>query len=62
LDRKHQTPRIANRWLTIAPQCTMATRLDLARFFDLPDRHPHRMIAASIVRYVGSGIIIAATL
>ena len=27
--------------------------LDLARLFDLPDRHPDRMIAASIVLYVG---------
>ncbi len=35
--------------------------LDLARLFDLPDRHPDRMIAASIVLYVGLGIIIAIT-
>jgi hypothetical protein len=33
--------------------------LDLARLFDLPDHHPDRMIAASIVLYVGLGIIIA---
>jgi hypothetical protein len=33
--------------------------LDLARLLDLPDRHPDRMIAASIVLYVGLGIIIA---
>ena len=31
--------------------------LDLARLFDLPDEHPDRMIAASIVLYVGLGII-----
>jgi hypothetical protein len=36
--------------------------LDLARLFDLPDRHPDRMIAASIVLYPGLGIIIAITL
>jgi len=36
--------------------------LDLARLFDLPDRHPDRMLAASIVLYVGLGIIIAVTL
>ena len=35
--------------------------LDLARLFDLPDRHPDRMIAASVVLYVGLGIIIAIT-
>jgi hypothetical protein len=36
--------------------------LDLApRVFDLPDRHPDRMIAASVVLYVGLGIIIAVT-
>jgi hypothetical protein len=35
--------------------------LDLARLFDLPDNHPDRMIAASIVLYVGLGIIIAIT-
>jgi len=35
--------------------------LDLARFFDLPDRHPDRMIAASVVLYIGLGIIIAIT-
>ena len=35
--------------------------LDLARLFDLPDRHPDRMIAASIVLYVGLGLIIAIT-
>jgi hypothetical protein len=29
--------------------------------FDLPDGHPDRMIAASIVLYVGLGIIIAIT-
>ena len=34
--------------------------LDLARLFDLPDRHPDRMIAASIVLYVGLGIVIVA--
>jgi hypothetical protein len=33
--------------------------LDLARLFDLPDRHPDRMIAASIVLYVGLGITVA---
>ena len=36
--------------------------LDLARLFDLPDVHPDRMIAASIVLYVGLGIIIAITM
>jgi hypothetical protein len=35
--------------------------LDLARLFDLRDRHPDRMIAASIVLYVGLGIILAIT-
>jgi len=35
--------------------------LDLARLFDLPDGHPDRMIAASIVLCLGLGIIIAAT-
>jgi hypothetical protein len=35
--------------------------LDLARLFDLPDRHPDRMVAASIVLYIGLGIIIAIT-
>jgi hypothetical protein len=35
--------------------------LDLARLFELPDRHPDRMIAASIVLYPGLGIIIAIT-
>ena len=35
--------------------------LDLARLFNLPDLHPDRMIAASIVLYVGLGIIIAIT-
>jgi hypothetical protein len=33
----------------------------LGRLFDLPDRHPDRMIAASIVLYIGFGIIIAIT-
>jgi hypothetical protein len=33
----------------------------LGRLFDLPDRHPDRMIAASIVLYIGLGIIIAIT-
>jgi hypothetical protein len=32
--------------------------LDLARLFELPDRHPDRMIAASIVLYVGLAIIL----
>ena len=41
---------------------TLGRALDLARLFDLPDWHPDRMIAASIVLYVGLGIIIAATL
>jgi hypothetical protein len=36
--------------------------LDLARLFDLPDGHPDRMIAASIVLYVGLAIVIGATL
>jgi hypothetical protein len=36
--------------------------LDLARLFDLPDRHPDRMIAAQIVLYVGLGTVIAAEL
>jgi hypothetical protein len=40
----------------------LARVLDLARLFDLPDRHPDRMIAESIVLYVGLGIIIAVTL
>jgi hypothetical protein len=35
--------------------------LGLARLFDLPDRHPDPMVAASIVLYVGVGIIIAIT-
>ncbi len=35
--------------------------LDLARLVDLPDGHPDRMIAASIVLYVGLGIVIAIT-
>jgi hypothetical protein len=35
--------------------------LALARLFDLPDRHPDRMIAASVVLYVGLGIILAIT-
>ena len=30
--------------------------------FDLPDRHPDRMIAAQIVLYVGLGTVIAAEL
>jgi hypothetical protein len=34
---------------------------DLVRLFDLPDRHPDRMIAASIVLYVGSSIVTAIT-
>jgi len=33
----------------------------LAHLFDLPHRHPDRMIAASVVLYIGSGIIIAIT-
>jgi hypothetical protein len=33
----------------------------LARLFDLPDHHPDRMIAASIVLYIGLGMIIAIT-
>jgi hypothetical protein len=36
--------------------------LALARLFDLPDGHPDRMIAASILLYVGLGIIIAFTM
>ena len=40
----------------------MDCALDLARLFDLRDHHPDRMIAASIVLYVGLGIAIAATL
>ena len=32
------------------------------RLFDLPDRHPDRIIAAQIVLYVGLAIVIAATL
>jgi hypothetical protein len=35
--------------------------LDLARLLDLPDRHPDGMIAASVVLYIGLGIIIAIT-
>jgi hypothetical protein len=35
--------------------------LDLVRLYDLPDRHPDRMIAASVVLYIGLGIIIAIT-
>jgi hypothetical protein len=50
----------------IARDATPHTRwphhaLDLARLFDLPDGHPDRMIAASIVLCLGLGIIIAAT-
>jgi hypothetical protein len=36
--------------------------LDLAQLFELPDRHPDRMIAASIVLYVGLAIIVAITM
>jgi hypothetical protein len=39
----------------------LARVLDFARLFDLPDRHPDRMIAASIVLYIGLAIIIALT-
>ena len=35
--------------------------LNLARLFDLPDRDPDRMIAASIGLYIGLGVIIAIT-
>jgi hypothetical protein len=35
--------------------------LDLAHLFDLPDHHPDRMIATSIVLYIGLRIIIAIT-
>jgi hypothetical protein len=35
--------------------------LHLARLLDLPDRHPDRMIAASVVLYIGLGIVIAIT-
>jgi hypothetical protein len=35
--------------------------LDLARLFDLPDRHPDRMIGASVVLYIGLGVIIGIT-
>jgi hypothetical protein len=41
--------------LNLLLQATSA--LDLARLFDLPDRHPDRMIAAQIVLYVGLGIV-----
>jgi hypothetical protein len=34
----------------------------LARLFDLPDWHPDRIIAASIVLYVGLGIVSAVTI
>ena len=40
----------------------LSRTLDLARLFDLPDWHPDGMIAASIVLYVGLGIVSAATL
>ncbi len=40
----------------------LARVLDLVRLFELPDHHPDRMIAASIVLYVGLGIVIAVTL
>ena len=46
-------------WLTML-RCVPARlryALDLARLFDLPDRHPDRMIAMSIVLYIGLGII-----
>jgi hypothetical protein len=45
-------------------RCTFAKlgrALDLASLFDLPDRHPDRMIAASVVLYIGLGLIIATT-
>ncbi len=35
--------------------------LDLARLFNLPDNHPDRVIAASVVLYIGLGIVIAIT-
>jgi hypothetical protein len=40
----------------------VARALDLARIFDLPPGHPHRMIAAQVVLYVGLGIVIAVAL
>ena len=44
------------------PHATRLGRaLDLAQLFNLPAHHPDRMIAASVVLYVGLGIIIAIT-
>jgi hypothetical protein len=57
------TPAV--RWLLAMLRRVLARlgrAFDLARLFDLPDRHPDRMIAASIVLYVGLGIIIAVTI
>jgi len=51
--------------LVVTMLCRVLARLgrvlDLARLFDLPGEHPDRMIAASIVLYVGLGIVIAIT-
>jgi hypothetical protein len=44
--------RERREWMTPRPRPS-------ARLFDLPDDHPDRMLAASIVLYVGLGIIIA---
>jgi hypothetical protein len=46
-------------WLTMLRRILARLRraLDLARLLDLPDRHPDRMIAASIVLFVGLRII-----
>jgi len=51
-------------WLTMLRRvlARLSRALDLARLFDLPDNHPDRMLAASIVLYVGLGIVIVATL
>jgi hypothetical protein len=54
---------VDDTWLTMLRLVLARLRraLDLARLFELPDHHPDRMIAASIVLYVGLGIIIAIT-
>lgn len=35
---------------------------DIARLFDLPPRHPDRMIAAQLVLYIGLAIVIGVAL
>ena len=55
----------AVRWLLAMLRRALARvahTLDLASLFDLPDGHPDRMIAASVVLYISLGIIIAITI